>query len=181
MMTGFTLSDDTASAADDPGPAKSPSELSLTDVFHENCIEIIRPATGKSSAISLLIQILAREQRIDRIHAEKLVRDLIERERHTSSAIGRGLAFPHLRTRDVTHFAGAIGVAPDGIHFGSLDGEPTKLVFLTLSPWDDREQHQQLLSRLVSLMKDKAVNMRLNHQMQPRDIYAYLTDLDDQS
>ena len=155
--------------------------LPLTSVFRPNCIELIRPATGKSSAISLLIQTLAREERLDRQHAEKIICQLIEREPHSSSAIGKGLAFPHLRTHDVDHFVGAIGVAPEGMNFGSRDQQPTKLVFLTLTPWEHREEHVNLLSRLVRLMQDKVVTMRLNHQIRPQDVYQYLTDLDEQT
>lgn len=165
------------SRSNDPG---SPLGLPLAGVFRRNCIELIRPATGKSSAISLLVQTLAREEQLDRQHAEGIIRQLMERERHSSSAIGKGLAFPHLRTKDVSHFVGAIGVAPEGIQFGSLDNEPTKLVFLTLTPWEDREQHVDLLSRLVRLIKDKAVTMQMAHRMKPQAVYDYLIDLDAQ-
>ena len=153
-------------------------DISLRSVFHPSCVEVIRGGSGKSSVISLLVRILAREQHIDRSHAEAIVRELLDRERHSTSAIGRGLAFPHLRTHEVEHFVGAIGVAPDGIDFGALDGEPTKLVLLTLSPWQDREQHMALLSRLVSLMQNKAVSLQLTHRLNPKDVYEYLTDLD---
>ncbi len=142
---------------------------------------MIRPASEKSSVISLLIQSLVCEGRIDPAHAEEIIRGLIEHERHGTSAIGKGLAFPHLRTAEVKEFVGAIGVAPDGIDFGSLDHDPTKLVFLTLSPRDGREQHIQLLSRLVRLMQDKAVNMQLHHRLRPQDVYEYLSDLDEQN
>ncbi|WP_339908365.1 PTS sugar transporter subunit IIA [Symmachiella dynata] len=169
-------------------PVGSPSEkkpaaphLDLTSVFRPNCIEMIRSASGKSSVISRLVQTLVCEERVERVHAEEIINGLLERERHGTSAIGKGLAFPHLRTQNVTNFVGAIGVAPDGINFSALDSGLTKLVFLTLSPRDGREQHITLLSRLVALMQSKAVNMQLHHQIRPSDVYDYLTDLDEQS
>ena len=122
-----------------------------------------------------------REERIDRAHAEEIISGLMERERYGSSAIGKGLAFPHLRTRSVDHFVGAIGVAPEGIPFGSLDQQPTHFVFLTLSPWDEREEHVLLLSRLVSLMGDKAITLQLREGMRPQQVYEYLSDLDRQN
>ena len=162
---------------DNPRPAMV---LPLGSIFRPNCIEMIRPATGKSSTISILIQALTREEQIDRQRAEEIIRQLIDRERHSSSAIGKGLAFPHLRTRDVDRLVGAIGVAPEGIQFGALDNAPTKLVFLSLTPWEDREQHIHLMSRLVRLMNDKAVHMQMNHRLRPQAVYQYLTDLDHQ-
>ena len=150
----------------------SDNELRLTSVFRHTCIEMIRPDMRKSSVICLLLQCLAREGHIDRQHAEKINLDIQERERHGSSAIGRGFAFPHLRTHNVEHFVGAIGIAPEGIEFGALDGRPTKLVLLTLSPWEGREAHMNLLSRLATLMQNKAVTL------QPECVYDCLLDLD---
>lgn len=170
--------DQSAAMPFDRSPSSSEGTLKLTDVFHPNCIETIRPGTGKSSVISLLVRCLARAEHIGREHSKQLIADLLERERCGSSAIGRGLAFPHLRTRIVTCFVGAIGLAPDGINFGALDGNPTRLVLLTLSPWDGREAHMNLLSRLVSLMQDKSVSHHLNHNIKPPQLYTCLCDLD---
>lgn len=86
-----------------------------------------------------------------------------------------------LRTIEVQRFVGAIGVAPEGIHFESLDHEPTKIVFLTLSPLTSRRKHLNLLSRLVCFMRDKVMNMQMNHPIKPHEIYQYLRDLDYQS
>lgn len=181
-MSDLEIPDDNASSAEEhQTESLGGFELPLTSVFRRNCVQLIRPAMGKSSVISLLVETLAREEHINRDHAERIVGDLLQRESHGTSAIGKGLAFPHLRTHDVEHFTGAIGVAPEGVNFGSLDTEPTKLVFLTLSPWADRERHMELLSRLVSLMGDKVINMHLHHQVQPTDVYEYLIDLDNLS
>jgi nitrogen PTS system EIIA component len=181
MTASETPQNNSSSTEDRRSESLSGFEFPLTSIFRRNCVQIIRPAMGKSSVISLLVETLAREEHIKRDHAEGIVAELLQRESHGTSAIGKGLAFPHLRTHDVEHFVGAIGVAPDGVNFGALDAEPTKLVFLTLSPWADRERHMALLSRLVSLMQDKAINMQLHHQIQPEDVYEYLIDLDNQS
>lgn len=181
MNSPIVIHDSVAQPAAPRPTSVAPSiHIDFTSVFWPNCIEMIRPASGKSSVISLLVQSLVCEGRVDRGQAENIIHGLMERERHGTSAIGKGLAFPHLRTACVDQFVGAIGVAPEGINFGALDDEPTKLVFLTLSPRSGREQHIHLLSRLVCLMQDKAVNMQLHHQLRPQDVYDYLADLDEQ-
>ena len=170
--------DQSAAKPIDHTPSSPEGTLKLTDVFRPTCIETIPHGTGKSSVISLLVRCLTRAEYIDGEYSEQLIADLLERERCGSSAMGRGLAFPHLRTRIVTHFVGAIGLAPGGINFGALDGNPTRLVLLTLSPWDGREAHTNLLSRLVSLMQDKSVTHHLNHNIKPPQLYTCLCDLD---
>ncbi len=165
---------------DDPSQADRGFSLRLTQVFTVNCIELIDSSSNKSSIIRQLVYSLVSENRIAPRSAEKLAGQMLKRERYGSSGIGRGLAFPHLRTTEVEEFVGAIGIAPHGVNFEAIDRELTKLVFLTISPIKSREKHIELLSRLVSLMKDKAVNMHLHHAIKPEDIYQYLADLDGQ-
>lgn len=166
--------------ADEPHQSDRGLSLLFTRVFTPNCIEMIGSPSDKSSIIRQLVHSLASENRIDQRSAERIAHQVLHCESHGSSAIGRGLAFPHLRTTEVGEFVGAIGIAPVGVDFESIDHELTKLVFLIISPINNRESHIGLLSRLVSLMKDKAVNMHLHHAIRPEDIYGYLADLDGQ-
>lgn len=161
------------------GAAHSDS-VALVDVFGSDCIVRIS-STTKADAIRCLVSVLVNNHRVDASRAEEIIRNLMRRESYGSSAFGNGFAFPHLRTSEVQRFTGAIGVAPEGLSFESLDHRPTKLVFLTLSPIASREQHMNLLSRMFNLMRDKAISMQLHHCIQPIEIYRYLQDLDDQS
>jgi mannitol/fructose-specific phosphotransferase system IIA component (Ntr-type) len=85
---------------------------------------------------------------------------------------------PHLRTEAVYRFVGAIGLAPNGVDFQSLDGAPTKLIFLLLGPYAEREQHFELMGRLSALMRDKTTLMFLQGHRAPHEVCEYLADLD---
>lgn len=152
--------------------------LPLAEIFALDCIETLPPSTSKNEAIRCLIESLVNHECLGRQHFNAVTRGIIQRESHGSSAIGKGLAFPHLRTDMVDAFVGAIGVAPQGIEFDSLDQAPTRLIFLTLSPVVRREQHINLLSRLVRMMKDKAVLLQLGHLRNRQEVYRYLRDSD---
>lgn len=152
--------------------------IALSEVFKTDSVELIPRGTGKSSVISLLVRLLINREQIKRGHAEQIIAELVAKERHATSALGKGLAFPHLRTDDVQHFVGAIGVAPDGLNFGAADGEPTRLIFLVLAPRDARQQQTELMSRLVAMMSDKAVRLRLQPRMQAKSVYDYLIERD---
>lgn len=162
-----------------PSNATGERYMALTDVFGSDCFVTIPASTDKASVIRRLVCLLVNNHRLEASRVEAITQDLIQRESYGTSAIGKGFAFPHLRTSEVQCFAGAIGVASQGLDFGSLDHEPTKLVFLTLSPIASREQHMNLLGRLVSLMRDKVISMQLHHFIQPDEVYRYLKDLDD--
>lgn len=172
---------DSTSAPVFPRRATDESSLALTNVFRIENIVTIPSSLTKAGVIGRLVCLLVDNHRLDASRAEAITEILVRRESYGSTAIGKGLAFPHLRTSDVQSFTGAIGVATEGLNFDALDHEPTKLVFLILSPIASREKHMTLLCRLVSLMRDKAISMQLHHRIQTDEIYRYLQDLDDQS
>ncbi len=85
---------------------------------------------------------------------ETFVQKLLEREEITSTSIGSGMAIPHLRNASsevVKEPKIIIAVSPDGVDFGSFDGEDTKIFFLIIS--DSEVVHLRLLSKLSRILK----------------------------
>lgn len=154
---------------------------SLASVFTQDCIVKIPEGTTKKAALELMLNTLATAYRLPPLQVPVLLETLLDRERTGSTAIGRGLAMPHLRTEAVLQFVGAVGLAPQGINFQSLDGAPTKLILLVIAPHDDRERHIELMGRLSALMRDKSTLMFLQGNRTPLDVFEYLSDLDARS
>ncbi|TWU40132.1 PTS system mannose-specific EIIBCA component [Novipirellula aureliae] len=158
-------------------PAVEPG-LSFSNVFHADCIMVLGDGETKSSVIAQLVKRLAKNGRLCPSQDDFVAHRIKYRESLASTAFGRGLAFPHLRTPYVDDFIGAIGILPSGISFDSNDGAKTKLVFLTLSPYASRQHHTQLLSRLVSLLSNKAAAVRLLHNVNPTVFHRILCSFD---
>ena len=144
-------------------------------------MQVVDPRLSKEVVIAQLMRLLVRQNRIDDSHAQTIIQQLLQRERFGSSAIGKELAIPHARIRDLGEFVGAVGIAIGGMEFDSMDRKPTKLIFLTLAPFDDRDRHVQLLSRLANLTKDKRLAMHLLHAINTDDLYELLADIDGES
>ena len=86
---------------------------------------------------------------------DELVARVLERERKGSTGFGRGVAVPHVKHPSVTKMSAAVGLAPRGIEFNSLDKQPVYSVFLLLSPEDRPEQHLQAMEVIFkNLSKD---------------------------
>ena len=151
---------------------------SLASVFPQDCIVKIPTGATKKATLERLLQTLANAYMIPPLSLPVLLQTLLDRERTGSTAIGKGLAMPQLRTEAVFRFVGAIGLAPEGINFQSLDGNPTKLIFLVIGPHERREQHIELMGRLSALIRDKSTLMFLQGRRTPREVFEYLTDLD---
>ena len=77
-------------------------------------------------------------------NSRKLLKDLVHREGNATTAILPGIAIPHLRTLQAKELVLGLAVASEpGLHYGSLDGEPTRLfILMAAPPYDDRLYHQ---------------------------------------
>ena len=150
----------------------------LASVFCPECIQVIDGKPNKQAVLEQLVRSLADARLLTHTEVTKLANTLMERESHGTTALGKGLAIPHLRTEAVYRFVGAVGLAPTGVDFLSLDGAPTKLIFLVLAPYEQREQQFELMGRLSALMRDKSMLMFLQGRRTPREVYEYLQDLD---
>jgi len=87
---------------------------------------------------------------------EYLIYKLIEREDLTSTAIGNGIALPHLRkpsSQVINEPKIVIGISRKGIDYNSFDGHPTHLFFLILS--DSEVVHLRILSKLSRVLRDR--------------------------
>ena len=70
---------------------------------------------------------------------KRLFRDLYHREKRAGTAVGQGIAFPHVRTLQVKSFVMAFGRSVEGLPFGAPDDEPVHLFFaMAAPPYDDR-------------------------------------------
>jgi mannitol/fructose-specific phosphotransferase system IIA component (Ntr-type) len=122
----------------------------------------------------MLVQSLAGAVLLPKEHAQDVTQALQRRERACTSGLGKGLALPHLRCREVSDFIGAIGVAPHGVDFHALDKAPTRLIILLLSPFDERKRHIEIMGRLATLLNDKTLQYSLQLQRSPESLFQLL-------
>lgn len=72
------------------------------------------------------------------------------REDAYSTGLGHGIAIPHAMSEAIEHPAISICRLVQPVDWGALDGQPVDLVImLTLNPWQGREQHLRIFSRLA--------------------------------
>ena len=108
----------------------------------------------KEAVMTELAGVLARAPEI--VNPSKLLRDLQQRERNATTAIGGGVAIPHVRTLQARAFLmGFARAAGDGLHYEALDGEPVRLFFLMAAPpYDDRTYHH-VHREVATILRDE--------------------------
>ena len=87
-----------------------------------------------------------------RIDRELLLRLFLAREASASTAIGEGIALPHVRNPIVLYVTRPLVTLcflEHPIEFGALDGQPVSVLFSLISP--STRAHLQILSKLSRL------------------------------
>jgi mannitol/fructose-specific phosphotransferase system IIA component (Ntr-type) len=132
----------------------------LASYFRESLCIFDLKATNKHDALAEMVDAACVEHDIkDR---GLILEMLLNRESLGSTAIGRGVAFPHGRTLAVRDLSIVFGRSAAGVDFGSTDRNPTHAVFLIIAPPQDRENiYLQVLGRIVDLIKDDAARDRV--------------------
>lgn len=136
--------------------AASIQNVSLRTIF-EDRVNVFSEEIQRNDVLRALVESIAASGKLAESAIDSTVQELIRREEAGSTGIGRGLAFPHLRTALVGDHVGAIAMVPEGMDFESLDRSPTRLVILLLSPQGTLEEHTTLMGRLARLMSDETL------------------------
>jgi mannitol/fructose-specific phosphotransferase system IIA component (Ntr-type) len=116
-------------------------------------------ADTKDGVIEEMIGMLDRSGRLpDRAAALSAV---MEREQKMSTGMQFGIAIPHGKTDTVPALATAVALKPEGIDFSSLDGEPSRIFVMTVSPVSDTGPHVQYLSEISKLLNQPPLREEL--------------------
>lgn len=134
---------------------------SLRDILDEHCIETDLEPGEKPTVLQRLLELLAHSGKIDDVDAA--LHALLEREKQSSTAIGRGVAVPHAEVGGISRPLLALGVSQSPLGFDALDREPVHMVFLLLFPRGGTGLRMRLVGQVMRLMRKSDVRDALRH------------------
>ncbi len=112
---------------------------------------------------------------------QELIAEILRREELMSTAIGRGIAIPHVRLSSVTDLVVSVGVSQaDIIDFQSLDDVPVRLLFMIAAAYNQHAYYLQTLSFFSSKLKNNELRNALLATKTPQEVYALLVSQDEQ-
>jgi DNA binding domain, excisionase family len=111
---------------------------------------------------------------------QELVAEILRREELMSTAIGRGIAIPHVRLSSVTDLVVSVGVSQsDIIDFQSLDDVPVRLLFMIAAAYNQHAYYLQTLSFFSSKLKNNELRASLLAAKTPQEVYTLLVSQDE--
>ena len=140
----------------------------LGDIFKPIRIKMDLEGTTKAGVFEELIETIAVSE--PKYNRRKMFEAIIERENKMNTIILPGVAVPHGYYSTVSGVIGAIGFSRDGIEYDDSDQNPVHFLFLLLMDEKSREQHLQVFSRLLELLKSPALT-EIRRNGTPRELY----------
>ena len=146
--------------------------MKISSFISENDILIGVGENDRNKALKKLIRLLVKNKKVKPELEKKIFSKIVAREKLGSTAIGQGVAIPHIRLNALRKIRLAIGVcnSKKGIDFESLDGEPVHLIFLLISPASQEGLHLKILATISRFLRDKYFLESVKSSTSPRQV-----------
>lgn len=125
--------------------------MELGDILTPGGIYPVMKAASKKEALRLLSEKAAEATGFEARHIFDM---LLQRERLSSTALGRGIAIPHVKLAALKNIVCLFARLETPIDFESHDGEPVDILFLLLAPEHASGDHLKALARISRLVRD---------------------------
>ena len=129
-----------------------------------------------ASKRKLIDEIAVRLGAVAGVDSDKVFETLWQREKLSSTGVGRGVAVPHGRLPKLDRIVGVFLHLAEPIDFESVDETPIDLVFALLTPADAGADHLKALARVSRLLRNATVCEKIRAANDPAQIYALLTE-----
>lgn len=125
--------------------------MKILELLRQEAINIDLKAKDKKGILDEMVTSVAPQTNAS---PEELVKVLMERERLGSTGIGGGIGIPHGKFKGLDSLVLGFGLSRQGVDFEAIDGRPTHIFFLLLTPENSAGDHLKLLAHISRLLKD---------------------------
>ena len=134
----------------------------------------IYPSLKAASKKEALKQLSERAAGVTGIPERQIFDMLLQRERLSSTGLGRGIAIPHIKLTSIKNIVCLFARLDNAIDFESHDGEPVDLVFLLLAPEHASGDHLKALARISRIVRETSALESLRSATTAAEIKAVL-------
>lgn len=122
-------------------PSPLPRPMDWHKRFKSKACLLKLKATSKEEALIELADHLVSGKILPKKLEDAAKKALADREELASTGVGMNVAIPHVAVEGLDEAIFSLSLAPDGLDWQAVDGEPVQIVFLVLRPEDDAEGH----------------------------------------
>jgi fructose-specific phosphotransferase system IIA component len=137
--------------------------MDLSNLLKPERIALKANFKTKGEVINFLLNLANKSGLI--VDLKSVKEEILKREREMTTAIGKGIAIPHAKSKNIKGILASACVLETPIDFDALDNQPVQLCFLILGNEANIGQHLRILSKISRIMdndefRDKLINSR---------------------
>jgi len=151
--------------------------MKILEVLQKEAILEDLVSTDKKGVLEELVAPVAK---VANVSEDGLVKVLLERERLGSTGIGGGVGIPHGKLKNLENIVLGFGLSRNGVDFESMDGKPTHVFFLLVTPENSTGLHLKMLARISRLLKDESFKERLISASNQEEILSVIQEEDEE-
>lgn len=147
--------------------------MSVEDVLDIKQVVIDLEASSQAEVIERLANELDKKGVLS--NKEAYIQSVLEREEHSTTGVGNGVAIPHGKSEAVTEAAIAFAQLNTPVEWQSLDDQPVVIVIMLAIPNSEKgETHLRLLSEIAMKLMDDEFIVALKEETNPANIIKIL-------
>lgn len=103
------------------------------------------------------------------------IQAVLAREAKMSTGMQNGIAIPHGKTNAVNQLVAAIAIHRAGVDFAAMDGKPSHIFIITLSPENRAGPHIQFLAEISKVLSRPELRAKLLNAATSDEVLNLLT------
>jgi PTS system nitrogen regulatory IIA component len=140
----------------------------------------ILPDLKARNKLGVLEELVVPVAEIAGVTQDELTKVLMDSERLGSTGIGGGIGIPHGKMKNLESLVLGFGLSRKGVDFESLDGRPTHIFFLLVTPENSTGLHLKLLARISRILKNDPFKTRLLEASDSEEIFGIIKEEDEE-
>ena len=129
--------------------------------------------SAKRDALTELANVLANAPQVKR--GDELLSEILKREELMSTAVGRGIAIPHVRLSSVTDLVMAVGVCRTPISdFQTVDDKTVNLLIMIAAAYNQHTYYLQTISYFSAKLKSQELRDAIANAATEKEVYELL-------
>ena len=153
--------------------SQNDTEVQIKNILSPDRIVFINHST-KHDAIVQLSDVLSTAPQIK--NAQELTAEILKREELMSTAIGKGIAIPHVRLSSVTDLVMAVGVCKKTISdYKTIDDEPVNLLFMIAAAYNQHSLYLKTISHFCGKLKQEGLHENIINAKDAQEVFSLLS------
>ena len=140
--------------------------------LEDSHISINDESKTKKSILEKISDILSKPSGIE---SSVIFNKLYEREKLGSTSIGKGVAIPHARIKDIEYPFVSIIILDEPVDFDNIDDLDVNIVVSIIVPEDNFNDHLELLSQLSEKLDNPEIRKALRKARNSKQIISNLS------